>query len=128
MLLLRKQERNLDMSSNWMPRKLRNELYARDEMVCCYCGKTCLPYSKEIWKQNPHDVATLDHIISQWHIAQVSESDVDFTRKQKDPRNIVVVCNGCNSSKKKTDLYIWCNTKGLDYGLIVKRIASRINA
>jgi hypothetical protein len=114
------------MASGWIGKAARSAIAARDEMVCCYCGKTCIAYTKEDWKNRPLDVYTLDHIVSQWEIAQTCESDAEFRRERKNPRNLVLVCNGCNSSKKHTPLYIWTATKGLDYGAILARIADRI--
>lgn len=114
------------MASGWISTNTRKKIYQRDNMVCCYCGKQCLAYSKESWKNSPLDVVTLDHIVSQWAIAQVSESDAEFRRNRQDPKNLVAVCNGCNSSKKHTELYIWAVNKGFDYGIILERIAHRI--
>lgn len=105
---------------------IRKAVYSRDNMTCCYCLKHCLEYSVDTWKNSPLDVATLDHITSQWAIAQTCESDAEFRRAIACPKNLVVVCNGCNSSKKNTELYIWSTKKGLDYAAIIARIAERI--
>lgn len=104
----------------------RFDIYTRDAYECCYCGKTCKQGAFTKGMTDYADYATLDHIVSQWEIAQTCESQVEFRRAIKDPRNLVVVCNGCNSSKKKTELYIWCHTKNLDYAKILERIADRI--
>lgn len=111
----------------FISKKARRDIYDRDNMICCYCDKLCLPYSVDNWKNSPLDVATLDHIVSQWEIAQASESDAEFRREIANPARIVVVCNGCNSSKKHTPLYIWCSKKGFDYNVIISRIADRVN-
>lgn len=116
------------MASGWINRKLRKLIAInRDSLVCCYCEKQCIEYTKEDWKNRPLDVYTLDHIVSQWEIAQTCESDAEFKRKIRDPKNLVCVCNGCNSSKKSTPLYIWAAVKGFDYGMILERIATRVN-
>lgn len=114
------------MASGWINKKTRKLIAQRDNMVCCYCGKTCIAYSKEDWKNRPLDVYTLDHIVSQWAIAQTCESDIEFRKAIRDPKNLVTVCNGCNSSKKHTELYIWATVKGFDYGAILGRIAQQI--
>lgn len=118
------------MASGWISKATRKAIYARDNMVCCYCGKTCEAYSKESWKDSirSKDIATLDHIVSQWAIAQTCESDAHFRKEIRAAHNLVTVCNGCNSSKKHTELYIWCATKGLDYARILHTIAERISA
>lgn len=104
----------------------RRRLYTRDRLVCCYCEKQCVLYTAEVWQTTPKDVATLDHITSQWAIAQTCESDAEFRRAIADPKNLVVVCNGCNAHKQNTELYIWATNKGLDYAGIIARIADRI--
>jgi len=104
----------------------RFDIYARDNYECCYCGKSCKQGSFVKGMTDHADYATLDHIVSQWAIAQTCESQAEFRREIKNPRNLVVVCNGCNSSKKKTELFVWCATKGLDYAVILERIADRI--
>lgn len=114
------------MASGWISKKQRKLIAERDNLVCCYCGKQCIPYTKEDWKLRPLDVYTLDHIVSQWEIAQTCESDAHFRHARRDPRNLVTVCNGCNSSKKHTELYIWINRKGFDYGKIIAEIGRRI--
>lgn len=114
------------MASGWISKTTRLLIAKRDNMVCCYCGKTCIAYSKENCKNSPLDIYTLDHIVSQWAIAQTCESDAEFRRERRNPKNLVVVCNGCNSSKKHTELYIWALRKGYDYGVILARIAYRI--
>lgn len=113
------------MPAKWSGKKIRAEVYNRDKMTCCYCGIQCLPYSELSWRHTPKQVVTLDHIVSQWKIAQTVNSDQEFKRAIKDASNLVVVCNGCNSSKKNTPLYIWCKRKGFDYVCILARIVER---
>jgi len=120
------------MPSKWIGRKTRLAIYARDNMECCYCGKTCVRYTRHDWKHNTYDVITLDHIVSQWEIAQSCESDAEFSRERKNPKNLVAVCNGCNSHKKHTPLFVWVTERynvgaiPFDYATILERIASRI--
>lgn len=92
-------------------------------MTCCYCGKACVKYTD---RTNETDYATLDHVVSQWEIAQSCESDTEFRRKIKNIHNLVLVCNACNSSKQATPLYIWVAKKGYDYAVIIAEIARRI--
>lgn len=114
------------MASGWISKKIRKLItQERDQMICCYCEKTCIAYSKESWKDRPLDVATIDHIVSQWEIAQACESDAEFRKERRNPRNLVTVCNGCNSSKKHTSLFVWAHRKGFDYSAIIGRIAIR---
>ncbi len=112
------------MSSKWSGKKLRNDIEQRDQMICCYCGKLTCKYADRV---NNTDYATLDHVVSQWEIAQTCESDAEFRHEIKNPHNLVLVCNGCNSSKQHTPLYIWCDRKGFDYASILAEIARRIN-
>lgn len=123
---------NIIMASGWIGKKERKAIYDRDDCTCCYCGTKCLiaagmpiAQQKAFQKENAHKIATLDHIVSQWEIAQTAESDVDFRRKIQDPKNLVTVCNKCNSSKKHTPLYIWADRMGFDYSSILERIAQR---
>lgn len=134
------------MASGWITRKGKTDrktgayvagrldIYARDNMECCYCGKECKPATLpgftreaqvEYMRANYADFCTLDHITSQWAIAQVTDSAVDFKKAIRDPKNLVTVCNACNSSKKHTELYIWAVNRGLDYSAIMARIAHR---
>lgn len=111
------------MASGWISTKTRKALYIRDNMTCCYCGKKCNPYNGNM----DNDTVTLDHIVSQKELAASSVDDADFAAKQKNPKNIVVVCNGCNSSKKHSPLYVWCAKNDKDYAAIITRIAERIS-
>lgn len=110
----------------FIAKKARKAIYTRDNMTCCYCGKECIAYSVENWRDRSKDVVTLDHIVSQWAIAQTCESQAEFKREIANPHNLVAVCNSCNSSKQETELYIWCAAKGFDYGVIIAEIARRI--
>ena len=114
------------MSSGWISKIARARIYARDSYVCCYCGIQTQPYSKDMWKNNPLIVATLDHILSRHEIAKGCENDAEFSKAIKDASNLVCVCNGCNSSKKHTPLDIWCAIKGFDYNAIMAEIKRRI--
>jgi 5-methylcytosine-specific restriction endonuclease McrA len=111
------------MSSKWISKASRKAIETRDNMTCCYCGKQCVKYTD---RTNDTDYATLDHIVSQWEIAITCESDAEFRRKIKDIHNLVLVCNGCNSSKQNTSLFVWCARKLYDYATITAEIARRI--
>lgn len=111
------------MSSKWLSKVARKEIETRDQMTCCYCQKVCVKY---VDRTNETDYATLDHVVSQWEIAQTCESNAEFRRKIKDIHNLVLVCNGCNCSKQETELYIWCAKKMYDYAIIIAEIARRI--
>lgn len=89
-----------------------------------------MPQAEQItfMKANHLRIATLDHIVPQWEIAQTCESDAQFRREIKNPKNLVVVCNGCNSRKKHYPLYVFAQRMGFDYGAILARIAERIGA
>ena len=122
------------MKKRFVTESIRKAIYARDNMVCCYCGKTCilatckgmtLPEQHAYMRLHKNDFATLDHIVSQWEIAQTCESDAEFRRKIADPINLVTVCNACNSSKKNTPLYVWVEKKGYNYRSILRRIAKQ---
>lgn len=110
------------MASGWISTKSRKAIYSRDNMVCCYCGKQCQKYNGKM----DLDTVTLDHIVSQKELAESSVNDADFAAKRKDPKNLVVVCNGCNSSKKHTTLYVWCSQKNINYSTVIAEIARRI--
>jgi len=110
------------MASNWISKTSRTAIYTRDNMTCCYCGKKCNHYNGAM----DLDTVTLDHIVSQKELAAASTDDGDFNSKRRNPANIVVVCNGCNSSKKHTALYVWCVQTNKDYAVIIGEIARRI--
>lgn len=114
------------MSSKWLPKKNRKAIETRDQMTCCYCGITCVKYNDRI---NDTDYATLDHIVPQ---AEIFEATKDqgleaFRKAIQDIHNLVLVCNGCNSSKQDTPLYVWVAQKGYDYATILSEIARRIS-
>ncbi len=125
------------MPSGWINKKgfTRNgqyiagriDIYARDNYTCCYCGKHCDQGAFRSGMGSFLDRATLDHIVSQYELAKSAESDAEFRRMRRDPKNLVVVCNGCNSSKRHMELYPWAMSKGLDYGKILVEIGIRIN-
>lgn len=123
------------MSSNWISKSERKRIIARDNCTCCYCNQKCVLASGmsqdeqiKFMRENHQMIATLDHIISQYEIAQACESDAQFRREIKNPRNLVTVCNGCNSRKKHYSLYIFAQRMGFDYAGILERIAQRIAA
>ena len=115
------------MASGWISKKIRANIYARDSYICCYCGIQTLPYSSEMQKSNALLIATLDHIVSRHEIAKQCDNDAGYSAAIKNPENLVCVCNGCNSSKKHTDLEVWCETKGYDYTMICREIARRVS-
>ncbi len=107
-------------------KKARKDLYERDHMICCYCKKQCIAYSIENWANRSKDVVTLDHIVPQLEIKQTCTTDEEIKKALACPKNLVAVCNSCNSSKQETPLYIWCAAKGLEYGEVIAEIARRI--
>jgi 5-methylcytosine-specific restriction endonuclease McrA len=118
------------MASGWISTNKRNAIYKRDNNICCYCGKDCVSNASYLASNGMIDrnaVNSLDHIVSQKELAAASTDDKDFKRKQRDPKNLVVACTGCNASKKDTPLYVWCSQTGKDYVVILARIAERIS-
>ena len=113
------------MASGWISKGARKRIYTRDNMVCCYCGKTCVQADSRT-AEKPLDVATLDHVVPQKELAAAATNDVHFAQLRKDPKNLVVTCMGCNSSKKHTELYVWCAQTRRDYATIIAEIARRI--
>lgn len=114
------------MSSNWITKKLRNKIYNRDNFICCYCGKECVPASKkgmtraeqvEYMRNNQADIATLDHIVPR---GMLKEYEIN------DPAFLVCACNACNSSKKHVSLEEWVMRKGFDIVRIIAEINTRI--
>lgn len=109
------------MASKWIGKTVRLSIYTRDNNVCCYCGKQC-----EHLNGSGKDAITLDHIVSQKELAAASTDDADFKRKQRDPKNLVVACMNCNSSKRDLSLYVWASQTGKDYPAILIEIGKRI--
>lgn len=123
------------MAAGWITNSARQAIYDRDKMTCAYCGKRCKAASvkgmttreqADYMRQHAKDFATLDHIIPRATLALVYGSE-SFLNMLVNPRNLVTVCNGCNSSKKNTDLKTWCNRKGYSYRNVMRRIARRVN-
>jgi 5-methylcytosine-specific restriction endonuclease McrA len=77
-------------------------------------------------KENADHLCTLDHIVSQKELAATSYDDADFAAKRRDPVNLVVACNHCNSRKQHMTVYQFCRRYGFDYATILRRIAERI--
>lgn len=113
------------MASGWICKNARKALYVRDNSICCYCGKTCVQGDTRKMT-NAQDAATLDHIVPQVQLAASSTNDAHFAQLRRDPKNLVVVCMGCNSSKKHTELYVWCKQTNKNYPRILAEIARRI--
>lgn len=109
------------MASGWISKKARKNIYTRDAMKCCYCGKECKYYDKHM----DNDTVTLDHIVSQKELAASATDDAHFNQLRRDAKNLVVVCNGCNAHKKATPLFVWCKQTGKDYNAIIAEIAKR---
>jgi 5-methylcytosine-specific restriction endonuclease McrA len=116
----------MDMSNSWIGKKARQAIYDRDNMVCCYCGKTCVKGNTRDPNVKSGDCATLDHIVPQKELAESSTNDAEFYRKRKDAKNLVVVCMSCNSSKQHLPLYVWCAMQGKNYASIIGEISTRI--
>src|SRR5688572_7512316 len=110
----------------FISKRARQEIYTRDNMTCCYCGKECIAYSVENWSSRSKDVVTLDHIVPQLEIKQTCATEQEIKQALACPKNLVCVCNSCNSSKQETPLYVWCAAKCFDYGVIIAEIARRI--
>lgn len=120
------------MSNSWIGKIARKFIYDRDELICCYCGKTCITgidaeAINALSREDKRNIATLDHIVPQKELKNVSDSITEFHHRQRDPKNLVVVCVGCNSSKQHTPLYVWCAKTSRNYGEILAEIARRIN-
>lgn len=113
------------MASGWLSKSKRAQIEKRDQMICCYCGKSCVKYNDRV---NNTDFATLDHIVPQAEIFEAYKDQGYEAVKAaiQDIHNLVLVCNGCNSSKQETPLYTWCISKALDYSAILAEIARRI--
>lgn len=73
------------------------------------------------------NAATLDHIVPQVVLARTCANDRDFRLARRNPKNLVVVCMSCNSSKCDTDLFTWCANTCKDYGAILIEIGKRIS-
>lgn len=124
------------MSSRWLNDSTRRAIYTRDNDTCCYCGKACIRasykgMSKEekyaFMRTNHNMIITLDHIVPQKQLAAAATNDAHFRVLRRDPKNLVAVCNQCNSSKQDTELYVWCAQQGFDYSSILTRIAERVS-
>lgn len=124
------------MASRWISRTARQKIYDRDNMICVYCLKKCMPgtvagftraQQRAYQKAFMPDFATLDHIVARESvkIAYGAHSDM-YAKLLTDPQNLVTVCCACNSSKKDTDLKTWCKATNRNYDAIVKRIKRRI--
>lgn len=112
--------------ASWINKATRTKIYRRDDCQCLYCGKICQVGDTRL-SENPGDLATLDHIVSQKELAAAATDDQDFGQKRRDPRNLVVACMSCNSSKQHTPIYVYCQQKQLDYSKILEEISRRIN-
>lgn len=110
------------MSNSWISKSARLAIYARDGYKCCYCGKQCVHYNDRV---NSTCYATLDHIVARVTIAKTCSDDKAFKIACRDAKNLVTICNSCNSSKQDTELYVWCKQTGKDYNAIIGEISRR---
>lgn len=118
------------MSNGWITKGARQRIYQRDNLICCYCKKSVvsgISNQSQLTREEKYAVATLDHIVPQKDLAMASHDDRHFFELRRDPKNLVVVCQGCNSSKQHMSLFVWCEKTHKNYGLILKEIARRIN-
>jgi hypothetical protein len=116
------------MSNSWIGDRTRDAICARDSMVCCYCGKTCIRANTSDKTIDRGSIATLDHVISQYAIALMcGDNDAAFYQERKNPINLVVACMSCNSSKQHTPLEMWCAQTNKDYSKIMLEIERRVN-
>jgi hypothetical protein len=93
--------------SDWLPRDMRHAIYARDGHACACCG---------IRGGRNGAGLTADHIRSQH--GEGGESD---------PRNLITMCNSCNSSKQDRPLREWARTFLARRGHDPEQVISRIN-
>lgn len=120
-------ERYTAMANSWIGKGARDELYKRDGMICCYCSKRCIKAdSRNVDTSLRKDCASLDHIVPQKDLAASATDDHHFGMLRRDPKNLVLVCVGCNSSKQHKSLYVWCKQTQRDYATIIAEIARRI--
>lgn len=112
--------------ASWISRKKRMKIYDRDAYTCIYCGKQCKQGDTR-FDSNPGAMATLDHIVSQKELAAASTDDKDFSSKRRDAKNLVVACMSCNSTKRHTPLYVFCQQQNLNYATILAEISRRIS-
>lgn len=118
------------MSNSWIGKAARQAIYDRDDLTCCYCGVKCItniPNASILDMASRKLIASLDHIVPQFRLAQQCNSDQEFFAARKNPINLVVVCVGCNSSKQHIDLKTWCKTTRKDYASILLEIERRVN-
>lgn len=100
-------ERVAGGGSDWLPRDIRYAVYARDGHSCACCGI----------RGGRHGAGlSADHIRSQ--AGEGGESD---------PRNLITMCNSCNSSKGKRPLREWADRFLRARGHDPDRVIARIN-
>lgn len=98
--------------SSWLPRDARHAIYARDGHACACCAI-----------RGGHNGAglTVDHIRSQH--GEGGDSNL---------RNLVTLCNSCNSSKQDTPLDQWVNdslvNRGHDAQVVLQRVRAGTSA
>jgi len=100
------------MSSNWIDKQIRLDLYERDRYLCYCCGKRCVD-SKGDMKLDKRRFITLDHIIPR-----------SYTRKHK-IRNLVVACNECNSTRHNMSIKAYCALRGFNWIVVYNRVMKR---
>ena len=111
--------------ASWISKAMRLKIYKRDELKCAYCGIQCKVCDTRTC-DDLSNACTLDHIISQKTIYASATDDKHANVMRRDPKNLVVVCMSCNSSKQDTELYTWCAQTSRNYAAIIAEIARRI--
>lgn len=81
----------------WITNQRRLAVYLRDNLQCCYCGKTMLNGAK----------LTLDHVIP---IAE-------YSGKMTDATNLVTCCTNCNYRKQDISLQTFAKIIGAEKGI-----------
>lgn len=94
--------------SSWLPRDARHAIYARDGHACACCA---------VRGGRNGAGLTVDHIRSQH--GEGGDSNL---------RNLVTMCNSCNSSKQATPLDQWVNKTLVDRGHDPRVVMQRVHA
>lgn len=97
------------MAQKWIRNELRLAIYERDNKICAYCGIECSA------DENANHGISLDHIKPR------SKGGTNS------PKNLVVSCRGCNSTRQDTPIEKWLKQVNRDMLIIELRISKQIN-
>ena len=99
---------NKGQGSNWISKKRRLQIYARDEHRCIWCLRSIL--DPGYWRRS-----TIDHVVPR-AIGGTNHS-----------HNLVTACMSCNLDRADTSLYAYAHAKFSEPLVVILRVLAALD-